>query len=81
MPSVGKSPEAALNANCMENYNPAEDENQGVASTLARNDEDTGEQLEPELSPSGNLPGPEPDLTQATLYEEEDDDTSLSSEE
>ncbi|GAB3899361.1 hypothetical protein GCM10028803_20370 [Larkinella knui] len=64
----------------MENYNPAEDENQGVASTMARNDEDTGDELEPDLSPSGNLPSPDPDLAQTTLYEEEDDD-GLSSEE
>ncbi|MGV3558203.1 hypothetical protein [Larkinella arboricola] len=64
----------------MENYNPAEDENQGVASTLARNNDDTGEELEPDLSPSGNLPGPEPDLDATTLYEDEDDEDGLTSE-
>ncbi|GAB3270686.1 hypothetical protein GCM10027347_41530 [Larkinella harenae] len=64
----------------MENYNPAEDENQGVASTLARTDEEVGEQLEPDLSPSGNLPGPEPDLEESTRYEEEDNDSGLTSE-
>lgn len=62
----------------MENYNPAEDENQGVASTMARNDQNIGEEMEPEISPSGNLPGPEPDLTETTLY---DEDEELSSEE
>ena len=64
----------------MENYNPAEDENQGVASTLARNNQDTGEELEPDISPSGNLPSPDPDLEQTTLYEEEDEENGVSSE-
>lgn len=60
----------------MEQYNPADDENQGVASTLARNNDDSGEELEPELSPSGNLPGPEPDLEESTLYDDEDEGLS-----
>jgi hypothetical protein len=64
----------------MENYNPAADENQGVASTMARNNQDSGEELEPEISPSGNLPSPDADPTETTLYEEEDD-AGLSSEE
>ncbi|GAB3336490.1 hypothetical protein GCM10027299_46600 [Larkinella ripae] len=62
----------------METYNPAEDENQGVASTMARNNADTGEELEPEISPSGNLPGPEPDLAESTLYEDEEEENGRS---
>ncbi|MFC5407986.1 hypothetical protein ACFPMF_01605 [Larkinella bovis] len=65
----------------METYNPAEDENQGVATTFARNNADTGKEQEPEISPSGNLPGPEPDLSDTTLYEEESHETGLTSEE
>ncbi|GAB3919789.1 hypothetical protein [Larkinella terrae] len=65
----------------MENYNPAEDENQGIASTMARNDLDNGEELEPDISPSGNLPSPDPDLTETTLYEEDEEADGLSSEE
>ncbi|WP_421830359.1 hypothetical protein [Larkinella sp.] len=60
----------------MEHYNPAEDENQGVASTMARNNPDTGEELEPDISPSGTLPSPDPDLEQTTLYEEEENGVS-----
>ena len=64
----------------METYNPAEDENQGIASTMARNNPNAGEELEPDISPSGNLPSPDPDLEQTTLYEDEEE-TGLSSEE
>lgn len=64
----------------MDTYNPAEDENQGVASTMARNNPNAGEELEPDISPSGNLPSPDPDLEQTTLYEEEDEGNGVSSE-
>ncbi|MGA0556509.1 hypothetical protein ACO2Q8_07660 [Larkinella sp. VNQ87] len=59
----------------MESYNPAKDENQGVASTFARNSEDLGEEREPELSSSGTLPDPDPDPMQSTLYREPENDT------
>ncbi|RRB07459.1 hypothetical protein [Larkinella rosea] len=65
----------------METYNPAEDENQGIASTMARHDSGTGEELEPGISPSGNLPSPDPDLTETTLFDEADEEDGLSSEE
>ena len=44
-------------------YNPADDENQGVVTTMVRN-EGPGESQDDSLSPSAMLPGPDPDLTE-----------------
>ncbi|WP_128546923.1 hypothetical protein [Larkinella soli] len=44
-------------------YNPAEDENQGVVTTMARHDD-----------PQAMLPGPDPDLTEAQFDADRDED-------